>query len=194
MLRFKMCDDRLIEEEEEFSEIKRSYQPMINELDREEIHCTLFEIDDGIGASGPAIMGLITLGATVFFGVPELYKRIGDATKGWRKIFSDVNRAIKKIAGKDRKIYGYSVEYAFMYVINLLSDEEVAVEDLVLESVAIVHGKGSVSEGATFETSSVSQYFFVLRDGRDYVYNIAIDSELQIHCQARYLLDPRHKA
>lgn len=192
MLRFKMRDGRLIEEEEELSEILRSYQPLIDELDTEGVNCRLIEIDDGIGASGPAIMGVVAIGASVFFGIPELYKRIGDAVKGWEKIFNDVDRAIKKLAGKDRKVYGYSEEYALLYVLNLLS-EKVAVESLVLESVVVVHGKGRISEGATFETSSLSQYFFVLRDGREFVYSIAINSKLEIQNMGRYHLDPMHE-
>jgi hypothetical protein len=187
-----MCDDRLVENDEEFSEIKKTYQGSIEELEQEGIQCSLIEIDDGIGASGPAIMGVISVGVGLFFGIPELHKRIGDAIKGWRKIYYVVNNAIQKIAGKSGKVYGYSVEYALLHVIKTLS-EEVDVDSILIEAVVVIPGKGTITEGAVFETASLSQYYFIFRDNRDYAYCVSIDSELNMHSKTKTLLDPRHK-
>ncbi len=192
MIRFKFYEERLMDDDVLFSDIVKSYQPRIDELEKEGIQCRLIEIDDGIGASGPAVMGILTVGTGLFFGVPELYKRIGDAIKGWRVIYRDAKKAIKKVAGSTESVHGYSVEYALLHVVNELSNET-DVDELVLEAIIAIPGKGIVSDGASFETASVSQYTFIFRDGRDYLYNECINSDLEIQSKHKLLLDPRYK-
>ena len=60
-----------------------------------EIRFSLRNGTEGVGADFPNIViDILALGSAAFLGIPKLHKKIKETIKGWREIWSDVQKFI----------------------------------------------------------------------------------------------------
>ncbi len=143
---------------------------------------------EGGGADFPiVILEIVALGSAAFFGIPKAYQKMKDTIKGWREIWSDMERFLNWLKKKER-VSRYSIEVAFLSCLAGLSGRTQVDQLELIEAHEFLGSSGYVS--SSFENTEVIYYLFIFRENSEKLYITCCDERLQVHVDKMLILNP----
>ena len=143
---------------------------------------------EGGGADFPiVILEIVALGSAAFFGVPKAYQKMKEAIKGWREIWSEMERFLSWLKKKEQ-VSRYSIEVAFLSCLARLGGRAQVDQLELIEVQEFLGSSGYVSP--SFENTEVIYYLFIFRENKEKLYIMCCDERLQVHVDKMLILNP----